>query len=76
MQGVATSIDALSVGFTIANYTAIMAVVCALLIAAVTFGICMGGLYIGKKFGTKLASKASVLGGVILIGIGFWIFFS
>ena len=76
VQGVATSIDALSVGFTIANYTAIMAVVCALLIAAVTFGICMGGLYIGKKFGTKLASRASVLGGVILIGIGFWIFFS
>ena len=76
VQGVATSIDALSVGFTIANYTAIKAVVCALLIAAVTFGICMGGLYIGKKFGTKLASKASILGGVILVGIGFWIFFS
>ena len=76
VQGVATSIDALSVGFTIAHYSAIMAVVCALLIAAVTFAICMGGLYIGKKFGTKLASKASVLGGVILIGIGFWIFFS
>lgn len=76
VQGVATSIDALSVGFTIANHTAIMAVVCALLIAAVTFVICMGGLYIGKKFGTRLANKASVLGGAILIGIGFWIFFS
>ena len=76
VQGIATSIDALSVGFTIANYTAIMAVVCALLIAVVTFFICMGGLYIGKKFGTKLANKASILGGVILIGIGFWIFFS
>ena len=76
VQGVATSIDALSVGFTIANYTGIMAVVCALLIAAVTFAICMGGLYIGKKFGTKLANKASILGGAILVGIGFWIFFS
>ncbi len=76
VQGVATSIDALSVGFTIANYTGIMAVVCALLIAAVTFAICMGGLYIGKKFGTRLASRASIFGGVILIGIGFWIFFS
>jgi putative Mn2+ efflux pump MntP len=51
-------------------------VVCALLIAAVTFAICMGGLYIGKKFGTKLANKASILGGAILVGIGFWIFFS
>ena len=76
IQGIATSIDALSVGFTIASYTAIMAIVCAFLIAIVTFFICMGGLYIGKKFGTKLANKASILGGVILIGIGFWIFFS
>lgn len=76
IQGIATSIDALSVGFTIANYTAVMAIICALLIAIVTFFICMGGLYIGKTFGTKLANKASILGGVILIGIGFWIFFS
>ena len=76
IQGVATSIDALSVGFTIASHTLIMAVVCALLIAAVTFLICLCGLYIGKKFGTRLANKASILGGVILIGIGFWIFFS
>ena len=76
VQGVATSIDALSVGFTIASHTAAMAIVCALLIAVVTFVICMGGLYIGKKFGTKLANKASILGGVILIGIGVWIFFS
>ena len=76
IQGVATSIDALSVGFTIASHTAAMAIVCAILIAAVTFIICMGGLYIGKKFGTKLANKASILGGAILIGIGFWIFFS
>ena len=75
IQGVATSIDALSVGFTIAHYNLLQALVCALLIAAVTFVICMGGLYIGKKFGTKLANKASILGGVILIGIGLWIFF-
>ena len=76
IQGIATSIDALSVGFTIASHTLIMAVVCALLIAAVTFLICLCGLYIGRSFGTKLANKASILGGVILIGIGFWIFFS
>ena len=76
VQGVATSIDALSVGFTIATHTAAMAIVCALLIAIVTFFICMGGLFIGKTFGTRLANKASILGGLILIGIGFWIFFS
>lgn len=74
VQGVATSIDALSVGFTIAEYGWLMALVCALIIAAVTFAICMGGLLIGRKFGTKLAGKASILGGVILILIGIEIF--
>ncbi len=74
VQGVATSIDALSVGFTIADYGLLMAVVCALLIAVVTFFICLGGLMIGKKFGTKLSNKASIFGGVILIVIGLEIF--
>lgn len=74
VQGVATSIDALSVGFTIADYGLGMAIVCALLIAAVTFVICMAGILIGRKFGTKLAGKASVFGGVILILIGIEIF--
>ena len=76
MQGVATSIDALSVGFTIADYDWLMALVCALIIAFVTFFICLGGLAIGKKFGTRLANKASILGGVILIFIGVEIFIS
>lgn len=74
VQGVATSIDALSVGFTIADYGFVMALVCALIIAAVTFLICMAGLMIGKKFGTKLSNKATILGGVILIFIGIEIF--
>lgn len=74
VQGVATSIDALSVGFTISEYGFIMALVSALIIAGVTFIICMAGVIIGKKFGTKLANKASVLGGVILIIIGLEIF--
>lgn len=76
VQGVATSIDALSVGFTIAEYDWFMALICCLIIAAVTFAICMGGLLIGKKFGTRLAGKASILGGVILIAIGIEIFLS
>ena len=74
VQGVATSIDALSVGFTIAEYNWIMALACAALIALVTFFICTAGVLIGKKFGTKLAGKASVFGGVILIVIGLEIF--
>lgn len=74
VQGVATSIDALSVGFTISDYNFLMALVCALIIAVVTFIICMAGLKIGKKVGTKIAGKANILGGVILIGIGIEIF--
>ena len=76
VQGVATSIDALSVGFTIAEYGLIMALTCAVIIAAVTFFICLAGLAIGKRFGTKLAGKANILGGVILIAIGIEIFVS
>ena len=76
VQGVATSIDALSVGFTISEYGWPMALVCSLIIATVTFFICEAGLSIGKKFGTKLSGKASILGGVILIGIGLEIFLS
>lgn len=74
MQGIATSIDALSVGFTIAEYGFVMALVCSMIIAAVTFAICETGLYLGKTLGTKLAGKADILGGVILIGIGIEIF--
>lgn len=74
IQGVATSIDALSVGFTIADYDVLMAVVCAAIIATVTFIICMVGLKIGKKVGTKISGKANILGGVILIFIGIEIF--
>ena len=74
VQGVATSIDALSVGFTISEYDWMMALAASVIIAAVTFVLCMAGLHVGKKFGTKLAGKASILGGVILIGIGLEIF--
>lgn len=76
IMGVATSIDALSVGFTIAEYNLLMAVTAAIIIAIVTFVICVFGLIIGKKVGTKLAGKASILGGIILIGIGLEIFIS
>lgn len=74
VQGVATSIDALSVGFTIADYSPLAAVTEALIIGVVTFVICIGGLLLGKRFGTRLAGKASILGGVILIAIGLEIF--
>jgi len=74
VQGIATSIDALSVGFTIADYDGLHALVCGLLIAAVTFVICLCGVYLGKKMGMQLAGRASILGGSILIVIGIVIF--
>lgn len=74
VQGIATSIDALSVGFTIADYTWLHAVLACLLIGVVTFFICFAGILIGKKAGTRLAGKAGILGGAILIFIGLKIF--
>lgn len=74
VQGIATSIDALSVGFTISEYNFMMAFVAVLIIAIVTFGICLLGLFLGKKFGTKLSNKATIFGGIILILIGIEIF--
>ena len=74
VQGIATSIDALSVGFTISEYNVIQAVVCALLIAVITFGICFAGILLGKKFGTVFAGKSAIFGGSILIFIGLEIF--
>lgn len=76
VQGIATSIDALSVGFTIAEYNFYEALLCAFIIALVTFGICLCGIVIGKKAGTRLAGKAGILGGAILIFIGLEIFVS
>ncbi|MGN1445636.1 MAG: manganese efflux pump MntP family protein [Eubacteriales bacterium] len=76
LQGVATSIDALSVGFTIEQYPWPMALVSTLIIGVVTFFICIAGLAIGRRFGTRLSNKAAILGGVILILIGLEIFIS
>ena len=75
IQGVATSIDALSVGFTISEYGFFMALVCVAIIALVTFVICFIGLRIGKCCGTRLAGKATIFGGIILIliGIEIWV---
>ena len=74
IQGIATSIDALSVGFTIADYGLLMALTASLIIAAVTFVICLIGLLIGKKAGEHIGAKATIFGGLILIGIGIEIF--
>lgn len=74
VQGIATSIDALSVGFTIAEYDYVHALVASLIVGTVTFIFCFVGLILGKKFGMKLGHKAEIIGGIILIGIGIEIF--
>ncbi len=74
VQGIATSIDALSVGFTIADYVFVEALVSSLIIAAITFVICLGGVIIGRRFGTAISGKSAIFGGVILIVIGIEIF--
>ena len=76
MQGIATSIDALSVGFTISEYHLLEAFITAVIIAVTTFIICIIGLKIGRTAGRFLKNKAGIFGGVILIGIGIEIFIS
>ena len=70
VQAVATSIDALSVGFTISEYYALKAFCAAVIIAAVTFAICIAGVFLGKKIGKRFLRIAPAAGGVILILIG------
>ena len=74
VQGIATSIDALSVGLDIGEYNFYEAFVCCIVIALVTFIVCMFGVWTGKKFGNMLSNKATVLGGIILVCIGIYIF--
>lgn len=74
IQAIATSIDALSVGFTIANYTIAMALVCTAIVGVVTFFLSLAGLALGKKFGIKLGNEAQLVGGIILVLIGIEIF--
>ena len=76
-QAVATSIDALSTGFTlndIAGNVWWQALVAVSIIGIMTFAISITGIFVGKKFGDKLGSKAETVGGVILIAIGIEIF--
>jgi len=74
VQGIATSIDALSVGFTISEYSVLQAFASSLIIGVVTLVICLIGLIFGKKIGEKVSSIATVIGGAILIFIGIEIF--
>ena len=70
LQGIATSLDALSAGFAIAKYSVFEGISAALIIMVITFILCLAGLRLGKKLGDIFAGRASVLGGIILMIIG------
>lgn len=76
VQAIATSIDSLSVGFSIAEYDFLMALVSVLIIGVITFLICIVGVIIGQQFNTKLSNKAQIIGGIILILVGLEILIS
>lgn len=74
IQAIATSIDALSVGLVLASFKVKTALLASLVIALVTFALSLVAVFIGKKFGTILQNKAQLLGGIILVLIGVFIF--
>lgn len=69
VQGVATSIDALSLGFALEEYELLMASVESAIICVVTFICSLIGIRFGKILGARFLSHASIAGGCILIGI-------
>jgi len=66
---VATSIDALAVGFTLSLLVSSLAFA-VIVIGVITFGLSYAGVSIGKRFGHFCESKIEILGGLILIAIG------
>jgi putative Mn2+ efflux pump MntP len=73
VQGFATSIDALAIGVSM-SLLSVNIVKFALLNCLITLAICAAGIIIGKRAGKILGSKAEIVGGIILIGIGVKIF--
>ncbi len=74
LQGVSTSLDALSVGITFYKYSIGFVLCSATLIAVVTWFICYFASRIGIRIGTKLNTKAELLGGIVLVLLGIKIF--
>ena len=69
-MAVATSIDALAVGISLAMAGDVNIVTAVLLIGAITFTLSALGVKIGNVFGSRFEKKAQVAGGVILILLG------
>ena len=69
IMAIATSIDALAVGISMA-FLHVNIWISVVVIGIVTFAISAAGVYLGASFGSRLGSKAGIVGGVILIAIG------
>ena len=67
---IATSIDALAVGFTFSFDNSVNIGLYAAVIGGITFAVCFGGVFLGSVFGNKFGKPASVIGGCVLIIIG------
>lgn len=67
--GVATSIDALAVGISLAILKSPL-LLQAITIGVVTFAFSAFGIYFGNRMGRKIDLKLDLIGGLILIGIG------
>jgi len=70
VMAVATSIDALAVGISLAMAGNVNIWIAMALIGVVTFLMCAAGVKIGSVFGNKFEKKAQIAGGVILILLG------
>ena len=69
MLSVATSLDAMAVGLSMA-FLRVSILYPALVIGVVTFGLSIAALFLGNKLGEKFGKKMEVIGGIVLIGIG------
>ena len=69
LLAIATSIDALAIGITFA-FLQVRLITSVTIIGCITFCFSIAGVLIGNVFGSKFKDKATILGGIILIGIG------
>lgn len=74
LQGVACSIDTISVGFVFYYYGLARALLGCFIMAIFNFIICKQGFFHGKNFGVYRTQRGYVLGGVILVIIGIELF--
>ena len=66
LRAIATSIDALAVGVTVA-FLEVIIVPAVMIIGCTTFALSVGGVAVGNYFGTRYKKRAELTGGLILV---------